>query len=95
VPFAGHPNIGTAIVIAREWLSQGKALPRDLIFQFEEKAWQATKERVEGECGWLAVQGEDMGRRSVLHGRTVLKNGCLISSHVGGGAVVIMRGEIS
>jgi trans-2,3-dihydro-3-hydroxyanthranilate isomerase len=38
IPFAGHPNVGTAIVLAREWLSQGKPLPQDSTFLFEEIA---------------------------------------------------------
>jgi predicted PhzF superfamily epimerase YddE/YHI9 len=36
VPFAGHPNVGTAVVLAREWEANGRA-PADR-FVFEEAA---------------------------------------------------------
>src|SRR3984885_15879207 len=36
VPFAGHPNVGTAVVVAREWEANGRA-PVDR-FVFEEAA---------------------------------------------------------
>jgi len=36
VPFAGHPNVGTAFVLARELSDQGQKLPER--FQFEEGA---------------------------------------------------------
>jgi trans-2,3-dihydro-3-hydroxyanthranilate isomerase len=55
----------------------------------------ATCEAVEGERHWQVIQGEDMGRRSVLNGRTVLRDGALLSVHVGGGAVEVMRGTLS
>ena len=54
----------------------------------------ATLQLVEGERHWLAIQGEDMGRRSVLRGRTVTTNGRLTSVHVGGAVVEVMRGTI-
>jgi len=54
----------------------------------------ATREAVVGERRWLVLQGEDMGRLSKLHGRTVYRDGVLQSVHVGGGAVEVMRGSI-
>lgn len=36
LPFAGHPNVGTAFVLARAMAATGKALPER--FEFEEKA---------------------------------------------------------
>ena len=54
----------------------------------------ATCEGLEGEQRWHVVQGEDMGRRSVLHGRTVSESGQLLSVHVGGAAVEVMRGTL-
>ena len=33
VPFAGHPNVGTAVVWARERQARGDALPADLVFE--------------------------------------------------------------
>jgi trans-2,3-dihydro-3-hydroxyanthranilate isomerase len=37
MPFAGHPNIGTAFVLARAGTSYGRAIPQDRLM-FEEKA---------------------------------------------------------
>jgi trans-2,3-dihydro-3-hydroxyanthranilate isomerase len=37
MPFAGHPNIGTAVVLARAGISYGRAIPSDRVI-FEEKA---------------------------------------------------------
>src|SRR3978361_1885637 len=37
MPFAGHPNIGTAFVLARAGTSYGRAIPHDRVI-FEEKA---------------------------------------------------------
>ena len=33
VPFAGHPNVGTAVVLAREWARAGRALPEHFVFE--------------------------------------------------------------
>ena len=33
VPFAGHPNVGTAVVLAREWVAAGQALPERFVFE--------------------------------------------------------------
>lgn len=33
VPFAGHPNVGTAVVLAREWAQAGRALPEQFLFE--------------------------------------------------------------
>ena len=33
VPFAGHPNVGTAVVLAREWVRAGRALPAQFLFE--------------------------------------------------------------
>jgi trans-2,3-dihydro-3-hydroxyanthranilate isomerase len=33
VPFAGHPNVGTAVVLAREWVRMGRALPDQFLFE--------------------------------------------------------------
>jgi trans-2,3-dihydro-3-hydroxyanthranilate isomerase len=54
----------------------------------------ATLEGRDGEQRWTVIQGEDMGRRSELHGRTVVDGGRLQSVHVGGAAVEVMRGSI-
>src|SRR3954467_15600292 len=40
MPFAGHPNIGTAFVLARAGTSYGRAVPQDRVV-FEEKAGPA------------------------------------------------------
>ena len=54
----------------------------------------ATCEGSNGDAHWHVVQGEDMGRRSVLRGRTVGSDGRLVSVHVGGSAVEVMRGSL-
>lgn len=33
IPFAGHPNVGTAIVVARELASAGQSVPERLLFE--------------------------------------------------------------
>ena len=33
VPFAGHPNVGTAVVLAREWGAAGRPAPDSFIFE--------------------------------------------------------------
>ena len=33
VPFAGHPNVGAAFVLAREWATRGEAIPETLVFE--------------------------------------------------------------
>jgi len=33
VPFAGHPNVGTAVAIAREMESAGRTCPQELVFE--------------------------------------------------------------
>jgi len=33
IPFAGHPNVGTAIVLAHEWQSAGRPLPHRFLFE--------------------------------------------------------------
>lgn len=35
VPFAGHPNIGTAFLLARERVATGQALPEQFVFEEE------------------------------------------------------------
>jgi trans-2,3-dihydro-3-hydroxyanthranilate isomerase len=33
VPFAGHPNVGTAVVLAREWARAGRSVPGHFVFE--------------------------------------------------------------
>ncbi|QKQ48357.1 MULTISPECIES: PhzF family phenazine biosynthesis protein [Achromobacter] len=33
VPFAGHPNVGTAVVLAREWQAAGRPVPETFVFE--------------------------------------------------------------
>jgi trans-2,3-dihydro-3-hydroxyanthranilate isomerase len=55
----------------------------------------ATIEGMAGEHSWRVIQGEHMGRRSILHGRTLHVAGKLVSVHVGGSVVEVMRGTLS
>lgn len=33
VPFAGHPNVGTAVVLAREMITSGRPAPQEFVFE--------------------------------------------------------------
>ena len=33
IPFAGHPNVGTAFVLAQEWASRGETVPDQFVFE--------------------------------------------------------------
>jgi trans-2,3-dihydro-3-hydroxyanthranilate isomerase len=44
---------------------------------------------------WRVHQGVDMGRPSLLLGRTTLRNGDLESVHVGGTCVAVMEGTFT
>ncbi len=35
VPFAGHPNVGTAVVLAREQMTSGRPAPKAFVFEEE------------------------------------------------------------
>jgi trans-2,3-dihydro-3-hydroxyanthranilate isomerase len=48
----------------------------------------------DGEIGWRIEQGVDMGRPSLILGRTPKRNGAVTSVHVGGHAVPVMRGTL-
>lgn len=48
----------------------------------------------EGEIGWRVEQGVDMGRPSLLLGRTEKRGGVVTAVHVAGHAVAVMRGSI-
>jgi trans-2,3-dihydro-3-hydroxyanthranilate isomerase len=54
----------------------------------------ATVEGMAGEHSWRVIQGEHMGRRSILRGRTLHAAGKLVSVHVGGHVVEVMRGTL-
>jgi trans-2,3-dihydro-3-hydroxyanthranilate isomerase len=54
----------------------------------------ATVEGLEGEQHWQVVQGEDMGRRAEMAGRTVRRVDGTRTVHVGGRAVEVMRGRL-
>lgn len=58
-------------------------------------AWLAGLEDTgDGERCWRVRQGEDMGRPSLLAGRTLRHDGAVASVHVGGQAVLIMDGVL-
>lgn len=48
----------------------------------------------EGTHDVLIEQGVEMGRRSVISLQLVIENGALASAEIGGGAVVVARGEL-
>lgn len=55
----------------------------------------ASAQGLSGEQRWHVVQGEDMGRRSEIFGRTVRQADGSSAVHVGGRAVEVMRGTLS
>lgn len=54
VPFAGHPNVGTAVVVASEWALAGQPIPEK--FVFEEAAGLVEISLVRGERGIESAQ---------------------------------------
>ena len=48
----------------------------------------------DGDASWRIEQGVDMGRPSLLLGRTEKRNGTVTAVHVAGHAVCVMRGNI-
>ncbi|SSW71771.1 Trans-2,3-dihydro-3-hydroxyanthranilate isomerase [Achromobacter veterisilvae] len=55
VPFAGHPNVGTAVVLAREWQAAGRPVPD--AFVFEEEAGLV---RIALRAGAQGVEGAEL-----------------------------------
>jgi trans-2,3-dihydro-3-hydroxyanthranilate isomerase len=54
----------------------------------------ATSAERDAEIEWRIEQGVDMGRPSLIMGRTHKRNGAVTSVHVGGHAVPVMRGTL-
>jgi trans-2,3-dihydro-3-hydroxyanthranilate isomerase len=48
----------------------------------------------EAETSWRITQGVDMGRPSLILGRTVKRGGVVTAVHLGGKAVAVMRGSL-
>jgi trans-2,3-dihydro-3-hydroxyanthranilate isomerase len=48
----------------------------------------------EGDATWRIEQGVDMGRPSLLLGRTEKRGGVVTAAHIGGQAVLVMRGTL-
>lgn len=42
VPFAGHPNVGTAVVLAREWQAAGRPVPEPS-YSRRRRDWSASR----------------------------------------------------
>jgi trans-2,3-dihydro-3-hydroxyanthranilate isomerase len=58
-------------------------------------AWLAALDGgADGARDWRVHQGEDMGRPSLLLGRSVRRAGAVVSIHVGGSTVVMMEGAL-
>ena len=50
---------------------------------------------ISAERNWRVHQGEDMGRPSLLLGRTLKRDGQVVSVHVGGSCVAVMEGSFT
>lgn len=72
MPFAGHPNIGTAFVLARAMGARGKAVPERLVF--EEGAGLVPVELLRDACG--AVVGAELTAPEPLSRRAVVTAEC-------------------
>jgi trans-2,3-dihydro-3-hydroxyanthranilate isomerase len=84
VPFAGHPNVGTAFVLARNLAADGKALPER--FEFEEKA------------GLVPVRLLRDGREVVgaeLTAPAPLSRGAEVSAEVAGACLSLPAADVS
>jgi predicted PhzF superfamily epimerase YddE/YHI9 len=155
VPFAGHPNVGTAVVLARELEASGSPAPERM--SFEERAGPVALRLLRGEgrvigaelaapaalslgaavtadeaaaclsiepheivvsthgprvlsvglpflitevgsraatIEWRVEQGVDMGRPSVIRGRTEKHDGDVAAVYIAGSAVPVMRGSL-
>jgi trans-2,3-dihydro-3-hydroxyanthranilate isomerase len=46
------------------------------------------------QCIWQVHQGVDMGRPSLMIGRTIKQNGSVVSVHLGGRCIAVMEGTI-
>ncbi|SSW69339.1 PhzF family phenazine biosynthesis protein [Achromobacter agilis] len=55
VPFAGHPNVGTAVVLAREWAAGGRTVPETFVFEEE-----AGLVRIALKTGAQGVEGAEL-----------------------------------
>ncbi|NNL87994.1 MAG: PhzF family phenazine biosynthesis protein [Marinicaulis sp.] len=49
----------------------------------------------DGEHIWKIKQGVEMGRPSLINARVQIKNGAVISVHIGGCAVLVQKGQLS
>ena len=78
LPFAGHPNIGTAFVLATLGNPYGSIISgeRDLTLQLR------------------IAQGVDMGRPSLLEATAETRNDRIIGMWIGGKCVAMMRGSL-
>jgi trans-2,3-dihydro-3-hydroxyanthranilate isomerase len=48
----------------------------------------------DAETSWRVTQGVDMGRPSLILGRTVKRDGVVTAVHLGGQAIIVMRGSL-
>ena len=90
VPFAGHPNIGTAFVLA----TMGEFGPLDAPRRvtFEEGAGLVPA--ADGAFGWRIAQGVEMGRPSLLEARSEKRAGAVVNVWIGGESVMVGEGFI-
>lgn len=54
----------------------------------------ARRPETDAETQWRVTQGVDMGRPSLILGRTVKRDGVVTAVHLGGQAITVMRGSL-
>lgn len=99
VPFAGHPNVGTAYVLARLGRAGGETL------SFEEPAGDVAVRLVRNQAGEVVGatvrapqpleirQGREVGRPSVIRASAERSRDGILAS-IGGDCVEVFRGEM-
>ena len=104
LPFAGHPNIGTAYVRgdsdndlrARVMIADdGYEDPATGSANCALAAMLAQLDSVQdGELGWRITQGVEMGRPSTLYTSAEKKGGQVVSARIAGACVLVANGTL-
>jgi predicted PhzF superfamily epimerase YddE/YHI9 len=118
VPFAGHPNVGTAFLLAREKDFDTRSDAGTFVFEeiaglvpirllreggltvgAELRAPEGLSRRSmvdlddRRERLWRIHQGVDMGRPSLLLARTLILDGGVVETYIGGSCVPVLEGS--
>ena len=94
MPFAGHPNVGTAFVLAM--MGAFGRIESSITVTFEEMAGLVpiTIYEADGRFTYRIAQGVEMGRPSMILARAEKVDGVVQTTGVGGACVMISEGFI-